>query len=120
MAIMTILLELAIMAWHNVAINMVIMSVSAKNWQNIDSLWKRIEKICIGLKVMATTKYFVKKIFSFGHNFLTDAIFCNPQAIYILPVLCRDTHIDHIYGHINPYKIGHYGHFVDIGHYGPA
>ena len=61
MAIMTILLKLAIMAWHNVAINMVIMSVSANNWQNVDSLWKRIGKICIGLKVMATTKYFVKK-----------------------------------------------------------
>ena len=63
---------------------------------------------------------FFYKIFCFGHNFLTDVIFSNPlsQAIYILPVLRRDTHIDHIYGHINPYKNGHYGYFAEIGHYG--
>ena len=63
---------------------------------------------------------FFHKISYFGHNFLTDAIFSNPlsQAIYILPVLRRDTHIDHIYSHINPYKNGHYGYFAEIGHYG--
>ena len=33
----------------------------------------------------------------FGHKFPTDMVL---QAIYILPVLRRDTHIDHIYGHI--------------------
>ena len=42
MAIMAILLKMAIMAWHNMAINMDIMSVSAKSWQNVDSLWKQI------------------------------------------------------------------------------
>ena len=64
--------------------------------------------------------FFFYKILCFGQNFLTHAIFSNPllQAIYILPVLCRDTHIDHIYGHINPYKNGHYGYFAEIGHYG--
>ena len=48
MAIMAILLKMAIMAWHNMAINMDIMSVSAKSWQNVDSLRKRIGKIHIG------------------------------------------------------------------------
>ena len=48
MAIMAILLKMAIMAWHNMTINMVIMSVSAKSWQNVDSLRKRIGKIHIG------------------------------------------------------------------------
>ena len=48
MAIMSILLKMAIMAWHNMAINMVIMNVSAKSWQNVDSLRKRIGKIPIG------------------------------------------------------------------------
>ena len=45
MAIMAILLKLAIMAWHYMAINMVNVGVSAKNRQNVDSLRKRIEKI---------------------------------------------------------------------------
>ena len=45
---MAILLILAIMAWHIMAIDMVIMYVSEKNWQNVDSLWKRIEKNRIG------------------------------------------------------------------------
>ena len=48
MAIMAILLKLAIMAWHNMAINMDIISVSAKSWQNVDSLRERIGKIHIG------------------------------------------------------------------------
>ena len=48
MAIMAILLKLAIMAWHNMAINMVNVGVSAKNRQNVDSLQKRIGKIHIG------------------------------------------------------------------------
>ena len=41
-------------------------------------------------------------VLSFRQN-LTYAIFSNPlsQPIYILPALRRDTHIDHIYGHIN-------------------
>ena len=47
-AIMAIWLKLAIMAWHNMDINMVIMSVSAKNRQNVDSLWKQIGKNRIG------------------------------------------------------------------------
>ena len=48
------------------------------------------------------------KIICFGYNFLTYVIFSNPlsQAIHILPALCRDSHIDHIYGHINPYENG--------------
>ena len=60
------------------------------------------------------------KIFYIGHNFLTNAIFSNPlsQVIYIFPFLRLDTNIDHIYGHINPYNNGHYGYFVEIGHYG--
>ena len=55
-----------------------------------------------------------------GHNFLTDAIFSIPlsKVIYIFRVLRMDIYIDHIYGHINPYKNGHYGHFVEIGHFG--
>ena len=61
MAIMAILLILAIMARHNMVINMVIMYVSAKNWQNVDSLRKRIGKNRIGKKVMAKTNYFAKK-----------------------------------------------------------
>ena len=63
---------------------------------------------------------FFHKIFCFGHNFLTDAIFSNPlsQAIYIFPVLHIDTFIDHIYGHNDPYENGHYDYFVEIGHYG--
>ena len=58
--------------------------------------------------------------FCFGCNFLTNANFSNllSQAIYILPALRIDTNIDHIYGHINPYKNGHYGYFVENGHYG--
>ena len=58
--------------------------------------------------------------FRFGRNFLTNANFSNllSQAIYILPALRIDTNIDHIYGHINPYKNGHYGYFVENGHYG--
>ena len=48
MAIMAILLILAIMAWRNMAINMVNMYVSAKIWQNVGSLRKRIGKIPIG------------------------------------------------------------------------
>ena len=48
MAIMSILLKMAIMAWHNMAINMVIMNVSVDNWQNVGSLQKRIRKIHIG------------------------------------------------------------------------
>ena len=53
---------------------------------------------------------FFHKIFCFGHNFLTGTIFSNPlsEAIYILPVLRRDTHIDHFYGHI---MSGHNGQF---------
>ena len=34
----------------------------------------------------------------------------------LIPII--DTHIGHIYGHSNPYKNGHYGHFIEIGHYG--
>ena len=48
MAIMAILLKLAIMAWCNMAIIMAIMNVSVENWQNVDSLHKRIGKIHIG------------------------------------------------------------------------
>ena len=48
MAIMAILLKLVIMAWRNMAINMGIISVSAKNWENVDNLWKQIGKIRIG------------------------------------------------------------------------
>ena len=48
MAIMAILLKMAIMARHDMAINKDIMSVSAKSWQNVDSLRKRIGKIHIG------------------------------------------------------------------------
>ena len=44
MTIMAILLILAIMAWHDMAVNMVIMYVFAKNWQNVGSLRKRIGK----------------------------------------------------------------------------
>ena len=45
MAVMTILLKLAIVAWRNMAINMINMGVTAKNWQNINSLRRWIEKI---------------------------------------------------------------------------
>ena len=45
MAIMAILLKLAIMAWHNIAIDMVNMVVSAKSMQNVDNVRKRIGKI---------------------------------------------------------------------------
>ena len=38
MAIMAILLKLAIVAWHYMALNMVNMGVSAKNWQIVDCL----------------------------------------------------------------------------------
>ena len=59
MAITAILLKLAIMACCNMAINMVIMHVSAKNYQNVESLQKRIRKNFLE-KVMAKTKYFMK------------------------------------------------------------
>ena len=52
---------MAILVWVDVAINMVNMGVSAKNRQNVESLRKRIGKNRIGYKVMAKTKYFVKK-----------------------------------------------------------
>ena len=39
---------MAILVWVDVAINMVNMGVSAKNWENVDSLPKRIGKNCIG------------------------------------------------------------------------
>ena len=38
----------AILVWVVMAINMVNMGVSAKNWENVDSLPKRIGKNCIG------------------------------------------------------------------------
>ena len=55
--------------------------------------------------------------FCFGHNFLTNVNFSNPfsQAIYILPVIRRDTHNDHIYGHI---MSGHNGQFQQNSHNG--
>ena len=59
-AILAILLQMAIMAWLNMAIHMVNMGVYAKNRKNVDCLWKRNSKKCIGLKVMAKTKYFRK------------------------------------------------------------
>ena len=52
---------MAILVWVEMATNMVNMGVSAKNRQNVDSLRKRIGKNRIGKKVMAKTKYFVKK-----------------------------------------------------------
>ena len=60
------------------------------------------------------------KIFCFGHNFWTDAYFLIPlsQVVHIFPVLRIDTNIDHIDGHIMTCHSGHYGHFVEIGHYG--
>ena len=65
-------------------------------------------------------RHFFHKIFCFGHNFLTDAIFSNPlsQAIYIFPVLHIDTFIGHIYGQNDPYENGHSDYFVEIGLYG--
>ena len=62
------------------------------------------------------------EIFCFGHNFWTDAIFSNQlsQVIYIFPVLCIDTIIGRIHGHMKPCNKDHYGHFVDIDHYGLA
>ena len=59
-AILAILLKMAIMAWLNMAIHMVNMGVYAKNRKNVDCLWKRNSKKCIGLKVTAKTKYFRK------------------------------------------------------------
>ena len=56
--------KIAIMAVFvsvDMAIDMVNRVVSAKNWQNVDSLRMRIWKNRIGKKVMAKTKYFVKK-----------------------------------------------------------
>ena len=50
-AIMTNFSKIAIMAifvWVDMAINMVNMNVSAKNWQTVDCLWKRIGKNHIG------------------------------------------------------------------------
>ena len=47
-AIMAILLKMAIMAWLNMAIHMVNMDVFAKNRKNVDCLWKRNSKKCIG------------------------------------------------------------------------
>ena len=38
--------------------------------------------------------------------------------VHIFPVLRIDTNIDHIDGHIMTCHSGHYGHFVEIGHYG--
>ena len=34
----------------------------------------------------------------------------------LIPII--DTHIGHIYGHIRSYHSGHFGHFVENGHYG--
>jgi len=48
MAIMAILLKMAIMAWHNMGINMVIMSVSAESWKNVDGLRGQIGEVHIG------------------------------------------------------------------------
>ena len=39
---------MAILVWVNMAKNMVNIGVYAKGWQNVDSLQKRIGKICIG------------------------------------------------------------------------
>ena len=52
--------KMAITAWPDMAINMAKMGVYAKNRKNVDCLWKRNSKKCIGLKVMAKTKYFRK------------------------------------------------------------
>ena len=52
---------MAVVVLVDMAIDMVNMGVSAKNWQNVDSLRKRIGKNRIGAKVMAKTKYLVKK-----------------------------------------------------------
>ena len=40
-AVVAILLQMAIMAWLNMAIHMVNMGVYAKNRKNVDCLWKR-------------------------------------------------------------------------------
>ena len=58
---MTILLKLAKMALVIMVINMVNIGVYAKNTKSVDYLQKRIGKYCVGSKVMAKTKYFVKK-----------------------------------------------------------
>ena len=39
---------MAILGWVDMAINIVNMGVSAKNWQNADSLGKQIVKNCVG------------------------------------------------------------------------
>ena len=52
---------LAILVWIDRAINMVSIRVYAKNRKNVDNLQKRIGKNCTSLKVMAKTKYFLKK-----------------------------------------------------------
>ena len=61
----------------------------------------------------------ISVLFYFGHQFYTDANFF-PLCLlmYIFPVLFKDTTIDLIYGHVKPCHSGHYGHFVNIGHYG--
>ena len=46
----------AIMAWINIAINMVNMDIFAKNRKNVDCLWKQNNKKNIGWKIMAKTK----------------------------------------------------------------
>ena len=61
MAKMNKMAIMAILVWINMAINMVNIGVYAKNRKNVDSLQKRIGKYCVGSKVMAKTKYFVKK-----------------------------------------------------------
>ena len=48
MANFTKIAIMAILVWVDMAMNMVNMGVSAKNWQNVDSLRKRIGKSFIG------------------------------------------------------------------------
>ena len=52
--------KMAVMAWSDTGTKMVHLDFYAKTYINVDHLWKRNWKICIGLKVMAKTKSGVK------------------------------------------------------------
>ena len=52
--------KMTITAWPDMAKNMANMGFHAMNRTNVDHQWKRNLKICIGSKVMAKTKPYVK------------------------------------------------------------
>ena len=81
--------------------------------------WPKIRNTIFKLFWVKTLK---SKSLYIGQNFWTNAYsliqLSQVIQIQVLPVLWIYTNIDHIHGYIRAFLSGHYGHFVEIRHFG--